>query len=96
MKKITVKWMWHCKYGDFKDGENTIDVPEGTAMKDKVLEFFRSPDFTYNDAGAHADGVNFNVYGMTTASGTKPEFLFGGSYECHEIYWDDREVPLDL
>ena len=102
MQKITVKWMWGSKYGDFEGGENTIDVPEETAAKDKVLEFFRSPDFSYNDAGAHvhdggmyADSVNFNAY-RAPASGTEPGFLFSGTYVYNEIEWDNREIPLDL
>ena len=102
MKKITVKWMWGSKYGDFEGGEKTIDVPEGAAAKDKVLEFFRSPDFPYNDAGAHvhdggtyADGVNFNAY-SAPSPGTESGFLFGGPYAYNEIEWASREIPLDL
>ena len=100
MKKIIVKWMWSTCYGDFEYGENTIDVPEEINMKDKVLEFFRSPDFTYNDAGTRepekdADCLNFNAY-QVLASGIAGAFLFSGTYACREIDWESREIPLDL
>ena len=91
MKKIIVKWMWSTQYGDFEDGEKTIDVPEGAVAKDTVLEFFRCPDFAYSDAGVHADGVCFNVYRAPDSA-----FLDGGTYAYHEIEWAGREIPLDL
>ena len=102
MEKIIVKWMWASKYGDFEGGETTIYAQEETAAKNKVLKFFRSQGFSYNDAGAHvhdggmyADSVNFNAY-RAPASGTEPGFLFSGTYVYNEIEWCDREIPLEL
>ena len=89
MERILVKWAWSSEYGDSEGGEKTIDVPEGASAEDKVLEFFRSPDFAYGDAGAHADGVCFNAYRASA-------FLFAGTYACHEIERADGEIPLSL